>query len=89
MYLSDLFVSAWKSGGDAHVDVLFDILENLPGDFWDKMGGYTWVGWVKAKYKLDKNKFYSDLERYANSKEWSDSIKPLGEYIREQEDANL
>ena len=85
MYLSDLFVSAWKTGGDKHVDALFDILENMPGEFWTKLGGYTWVGWAKAKYKLDKDKFYSDMERYSESTEWANGLKSLGEYLQEEE----
>lgn len=80
MYLSDLFVVAMKTGGEERVEALFDILINLPSDWWQFRGCSNWLGAAVRQYQSNKQKFLDDLGKYAESQEWA-SGKPFIEVM--------
>lgn len=76
MYLSDLFVVAMKTGGEKRVEALFDILVNMPSDWWQFRGCSNWLEAAIRQYQDNKDKFLKDLSKYAESQEWANG-KPF------------
>jgi hypothetical protein len=76
MYLSDLLVVAMKTGGEDRVEALFDILSNMPSDWWEFRGCSNWLVAAARQYQSNKEKFLMDLAGYAKSERWT-SGKPF------------
>lgn len=70
MYLSDMFAVAYKKGGREYVDTLFQILLELPDEWWEFRGCRNWLKVALRQFSENPEKFLSDLEKYSNSKEW-------------------
>lgn len=76
MYLSDMFVTALKTGGQDRVEAMFEVLLNLPDNWWEFRGCKNWLKVAMMQYQENPERFMENLTRYADSQEWANG-KPF------------
>lgn len=76
MYLSDMCVAAYRTGGQERVVALLEILSALPDEWWQFRGCRNWLKVAYRQMQEHPDKFIADLDKYSKSRDWLDG-KPF------------